>query len=261
MSFEEINHEQLQKIISRLDQPIYNHNQWLNALIRTLICKLAPDQHDLNPEAHKECRFGQWCCSSEVEKDLVGHPGFKSLQEAHRRMHQLAKTLLETINTGIVISPPDYDLFSNALDGLRLEISTLKRELEVFLYNRDPLTGAINRVNMLTLLREQQEASKREYQSCCIVMVDLDHFKNVNDLHGHPVGDALLAGISHYLIKHIRPYDKLFRYGGEEFLICLVNVESNAAFELTENLRKGLSETDVVENPKLRITASFGLTL
>ncbi len=260
MSFEQINHEQLQQIISRLDQAHYNHQQWFNALIRTLICKLPPDQHDLSPEAHKECRFGQWC-ASEAVKDLLEHPGFKSLKEAHQRMHQLAKGLFETINKGTNISPPEYDLFSNALDSLRLEIATLKRELETFLYDRDPLTGAINRVNMLTLLREQQEISKREHQSSYIVMIDLDNFKNINELHGHPAGDTVLSATARYLIQHLRPSDKIFRYGGEEFLICLNNIESNNAFELTESLRKGLAETDLLTTPKIRMTASFGITL
>ena len=201
MSFEHINHEQLQQIITRLDQALYNHQQWFNALIRTLICKLPPDQHDMSAEAHKECRFGQWC-SSEAAKDLTEHPGFKSLKSAHERMHQLAKDLLGTINTGTAISPPEYDLFSNALDSLRLEIATLKREMETFLYNRDPLTGAINRVNMLTLLREQQVLSQREHQSSYIVMIDLDNFKNINTIHGHPAGDSALAETAHYLIQH-----------------------------------------------------------
>lgn len=260
MSFEQINHEQLQKIISRLDQAIYNHQQWFNALIRTLTCRLPPDQHDLSQEAHKECRFGQWCVSEDA-KDLVEHPGFKSLKEAHQRMHQLAKGLLETINKGTNISPSEYDLFSNALDSLRLEIATLKRELETFLYDRDPLTGAINRVNMLTLLREQQEISKREHQSSYIVMIDLDNFKQINELHGHPVGDTVLSETARYLIQHLRPSDKMFRYGGEEFLVCLNTIESNSAFELTENLRKGLAETDLNTQPKVRMTASFGVTL
>lgn len=260
MSFEQINHEALEKINSRLDQALYNHQQWFNAFIRTLICKLPPDQRDLSPDAHKECRFGQWCMSETV-KDLAEHQGFKSLKDAHQRMHQLAKALLETINAGTNVSPTEYDLFSNALDSLRLELATLKRELETFLNDRDPLTGAINRVNMLMLLREQQEISKREHQSSYIAMIDLDNFKKINELHGHPVGDTVLSETAHYLVQHSRPTDKMFRYGGEEFLICLINIESNNAFVLTESIRKGLADTDLNTDPKIRMTASFGLTL
>ncbi len=260
MSIEEMNHEKLRKIINLLDQAMYNHQQWYSSLIRSLVCKITPDQHDMNLEAHTQCRFGQWYYS-EGGKDFIDHPGFKALGEEHMRMHQLSRSLLSTIDTGMSISPPEYDNFSNSLERLRLELSTLKRELENSLYNRDSLTGAINRVNLLTSLREQQELSKRESQSCCIVMVDIDHFKAVNDLHSHLIGDAVLAAFAHYFMKRMRPQDKLFRYGGEEFLICLSNIDLDTAFERIENLRKGLAEMDILTHPPLRITASFGMAM
>ncbi len=260
MLFQEMDREVLQKIITRLDQALYNHQVWFNTLIRTLICKLPPDQHDMAAEPYKECRFGQWYYSENI-KDLNEHPGYKALGEEHIRMHQLAKDLLNTINTGTVISPPDYDNFSNALDRLRLEISTLRRELENLLYNRDPLTGTINRVSMLTLLREQQEIAKRENKPCFVVMMDLDHFKKINDQYGHAAGDTVLAATARHVLQNLRPHDKVFRYGGEEFLICLNNVEANVAFELVESLRKSLVETNVLITPaEVHITASFGLT-
>lgn len=258
MQFEDFTHEDLQKIISRLDQAIYNHLQWFNSLIRTLICRLPPDQHDMNEEAYKECRFGQWYYSESVE-GLKAHPGFRALGEEHVRLHQMTKNLLKTINEGTTVSPPDYDNFSNALERMRLEISTLKREMQDLLYTRDTLTGAINRVNMLTSLREQQEMSKREHQPHCIAMMDLDYFKKVNDQHGHAVGDSVLAAVSHFIIEHLSPNDKIFRYGGEEFLIFLSNITPQAAFERIDGLRKKLSETDLPTTPSLRITASFGI--
>lgn len=260
MSVQEMNHEKLRKIINLLDQALYNHQQWYSSLIRSLICKITPDQHDMSPEAHTHCRFGQWYYS-EGDKDFKDHPGFKALGDEHARMHQLSRNLLSTIETGISISPLEYDNFSNSLERLRLELSTLKRELENALYNRDSLTGAINRVNLLTSLREQQEISKRENQSCCIIMIDLDHFKAVNDLHGHLIGDAVLAAFSHYFLEHLRPQDKLFRYGGEEFLICMNNIDMGTAFERIENLRKGVAEMNILTQPPIRITASFGMTL
>lgn len=258
MAFEQIGHEKLQKTISLLDQALYNHQQWFNALIRTLICKLPPDQHDMSPMAHQQCRFGQWYCSSETE-DLKEHPGFKALGEAHSRMHGLARSLLSTIDAGTLISPLDYDNFSNALDGLRLETATLKRELENLLYNRDILTGAINRVNMLTFLREKQESSKRDHQPCHIAMMDLDHFKNVNDTYGHPAGDSVLKAATQSIIQTLRPTDAIFRYGGEEFVIYLHHMDLNAAFQFVEKLRKGLSEIEFSIAPQFHITASFGV--
>ncbi|OGN56449.1 MAG: hypothetical protein A3D96_04900 [Chlamydiae bacterium RIFCSPHIGHO2_12_FULL_44_59] len=259
MSFEEIDRETVQKVVERLDQALYNHQIWFNSLLRTLICKLPPDQHDMNPEAYKECRFGQWYYAEKL-KDLMEHPGYKAIGEEHVRLHQLTRSLLNTLHTGATITPPDYDNFSNALDRLRLEIATLKRELENLVYNRDTLTGAINRINMLTLLREQQEISKRENQPCFLAMLDIDFFKKINDQYGHPIGDKVLIALVHLILQNFHRNEKLFRYGGEEFLICLNNVESNGAFEWIEALRKQIAETTLFTEPNpIHITVSFGL--
>lgn len=82
----------------------------------------------------------------------------------------------------------EYDSFANLLERMRLEVFTLKRELEELLYKGDPLTGAIGRIDMLPILREQQDLAKRQNVSCCIAMMDFDHFKNVNEHYGHIVG-------------------------------------------------------------------------
>ncbi len=259
MVFQEMKHEELQMIINYLDQSLHNHEVWFSSLIRTLICHLPADQHDISEAPHKECRFGQWYYSSKVAK-LIEHPGFKSIGEEHIRMHQLAKKLLNLIENGSSISPPDYDNFSNSLERMRLETTTLKRELENLIYNRDPLTGAINRVNMLTILREQQESAKREHKRSFITMMDIDHFKQINDKHNHLVGDSILAAVVHLIADNLGAGDKIFRYGGEEFLICLNNTETDSAFKKIEEIRTKISETDIVQTPEpIKITVSFGL--
>ncbi|PIS00384.1 MAG: diguanylate cyclase [Chlamydiae bacterium CG10_big_fil_rev_8_21_14_0_10_35_9] len=260
MPFTEMNHEDLQKIITRLDQAIYNHQAWFNSLIRTLICHLPPDQRDIADDAHRQCRFGQWYYSENLNH-LSKHPGFKALGEEHERMHQLAKSLLEAVNSGRVVSPPEYDNFSNSLERLSLEITTLIRELENLLYTRDPLTKTINRVNMLTLLREQQESAKRENQRCFLVMMDIDHFKAINDQHGHKIGDNILSVVAHLIAENLQPHDRIFRYGGEEFLISLNNIEANKAFEKIEELRNKIAANDIIKEPTpIRITVSFGIS-
>lgn len=261
MSLLNTKHEELRGLLAPLEQSLYNHQQWFYSLIRTLICRLPADKHDISPRAHKECRFGQWYYN-QASENLHSHPGFIAIGKEHQHMHQIAAQLLAT-NTIATIQPHDYDNFANVLERLRLEIFALKRELEDLLYNCDPLTNAINRVNMLPILREQQELAKRDVQSCCIAMMDLDHFKKVNDSYGHAAGDKVLAASVHYIIENIRPYDKVFRYGGEEFLICMQHTELLAGLDIIERLRNELSKTAInIENETmLYITASFGVTL
>lgn len=262
MALDEVSRDELQGVIAQLKEALYNHQQWHSALIRTFVCKLPGDKHDISPVAHTECRFGQWYYSNAPEK-LRKHPGFIAMGEEHQRLHHLARLLLLAADAGNPIPALDYDNFANALERLRLEVSALERELEDSLFNRDSLTGAITRFGILPTLRENQELVKRHAQLCYIAMMDLDNFKAVNDLHGHVAGDRVLAASVQYLLKHIRPYDKVFRYGGEEFLLCMPYTELTPGYDRVNALRDGLSalEIDIGEKESVHISASFGLAL
>lgn len=251
-----------QAVLLQLDQAIYNHSKWYDSITRTLVCRLPYDRCDVAQDAHRQCRFGQWYYSVEPEK-LRTHPGFMAIEAEHKKMHQYAGKLLQTAASGAVISSLDFDSFNNALERLRLQIFTLKHELEESLSNLDSLTGANNRIGMLPKLRELQDLVKRHVQSCCIVMMDIDHFKIVNDTYGHSAGDLVLAACARYVMNHFRPYDKLFRYGGEEFLICMQNADVTAAHDVVERVRQGLAATPIEYGGKspLQISMSFGLTL
>lgn len=262
MALYDVSRDELQAILAQLEQALYNHQQWHAGLVRTLICNLPADRHDMSLEAYLECRFGQWYYGKVPEK-LRQHPGFVAMGEEHKRMHQLAATLLMEAREGKGVSTFDFDNFSNALDRLRLEISALQRELEDSLFNHDSLTGAITRFGILPTLREQQELIKRETQRCCVAMMDLDNFKGINDSQGHLIGDRVLAGAARYIIEHLRPYDKVFRYGGEEFLIFLQHTELLQGYDMLERLRAGLAAApiEIEGQPSVFVTASFGLVL
>ncbi len=253
--------EELQAALQQLEQAIYNHEQWYKELNRTLICRLPHDRRDVADDAHRQCRFGQWYYNLAPQK-LRSNAAFAAMEIEHERMHRLAARLLDTSETRKVNLPHDYDEFSNALDRLRLQIYTLKREIEDTLYNRDPLTGVESRVGMLTKLREQLELVKRRIQNCCIAIMDLDDFKAVNDNHGHLAGDLVLATFARYVMEHVRTYDKVFRYGGEEFLICLPGTDLKTGCNLIERLREGLAANAVDHGGKaILATVSFGVTL
>lgn len=253
--------DELQTTLLQLDQAIYNHNQWHESLIRTLVCHLPHDRRDVSREAHRECLFGQWYYSDASLK-LRDHPGFIAVGVEHERMHRLAAELIHMGAAGTTIPLFEYEKFTNALNSLRLQLQTLKREMEDLLYNRDPLTRAYSRIGMLTKLRELREPVRRGVQSCCVVMMDLDHFKAINDSYGHLGGDRALSVSAFYVIEHLRPYDRVFRYGGEEFLITLQHTDTKPGFDVVERLRKGLADLPVqFEGKVIRLTASFGLTL
>ncbi len=160
------------------------------------------------------------------------------------------------------ISIKDFDRFVNARKRLQLEIATVRREFEIALFNLDPLMGTPSHIGMLSTLREQQEFARRE-RACVVAMMDLDHFKSVNDTYGHPAGDQVLIGFARYVMAHLRPYDKFFRYGGEEFLICLPDTDLQTAGDVIDRLREELASLPFGNGDKghFQVTVSFGLTL
>jgi diguanylate cyclase len=262
MAIPNLTDEQLRAALKALEQASYNHEQWAEALYGALICRLPPDQRDMSPEAHRQCRFGQWYHKYGAVA-LERHPGFAEIGIEHERMHQFAASLLRSMVDGAPISIHDYERFVTTLKRLRLEIETVRHEFEVALYNLDPLTGASNRVGMLTKLREERELVKRDVHECAIAMMDLDLFKTVNDQYGHAVGDNVLIAFARYVMAHLRPYDKVFRCGGEEFLICLPDAGLETGYDIIDRLREELASLPFQADGErqFHVTVSFGLTL
>jgi diguanylate cyclase len=262
MAIPNMSGEQMRMTLKELEQAIYNHEQWSEMLHGTLICRLTPDQRDVSDDAHHNCRFGQWYDKSGVAA-LSSHAGFAELGSEHERMHKYAVNLLRLSAAGMPISIDDYERFVTALKRLRLEITTIQRELEDALYNLDPLTGASSRIGMLTKLREQQNLVMRGGYSCAVAMMDLDHFKSINDNFGHAAGDKVLVDVTRHITSHLRPYDRIFRYGGEEFLICLSNTDLETGQKIVERVRGELASMPHEAGGKgtFYVTVSSGLTL
>jgi two-component system cell cycle response regulator len=126
---------------------------------------------------------------------------------------------------------------------------------------RDSLTHLWNRNSILESLSRELSRTEREGTPLGVVIVDLDHFKQVNDNYGHPAGDAVLCEAARRMQNSIRQYDFLGRYGGEEFLILLPGCSEAESYSQAERLRRQLTQTEILVNDvPLHITASFGVT-
>lgn len=254
--------EQMQRALRALDQGRYNHEQWDQMIHTTLICRVKPDERDLSSDAHRNCRFGQWYYDSGAQT-FGDNLGFAEIGREHERVHRYAAKLLNSVMNDELIAVESYEQYVAALKSMHLEMATLRHELNDALYNVDPLTGVASRIGMLTKLREQQELVKRKVNVCSISILDLDHFKNVNDTYGHITGDRVLVELAHRIVARLRPFDKVFRYGGEEFLLCLPNTDLNTGRTVLERLREELSSMiyDGNGSEVIRVTVSCGLTL
>jgi diguanylate cyclase (GGDEF)-like protein len=107
----------------------------------------------------------------------------------------------------------------------------------------DPLTGLLNRAALLNRFEElEQLAGHGEHASLGLLVADLDHFKQVNDEHGHPVGDAVLTDVAYAMRKALRAFDLVYRVGGEEFVVLLPGADLEHTVEVGERLREAVAE-------------------
>ena len=120
----------------------------------------------------------------------------------------------------------------------------------------DGLTGMLNRRALDQRLRELTAQAQIASQPVAVIAGDIDHFKRVNDEHGHAAGDAVLVEIAYRLRKALRAYDLAYRVGGEEFLVVLPGADVSAAAELAEQLRAAVAADPAAG---VWVTMSFGI--
>ena len=128
--------------------------------------------------------------------------------------------------------------------GLQEEIVAQAERLEALLFE-DPLTGLANRRFILTQLGGMVSAARRHHRPLTAAIVDIDHFKVVNDTRGHAEGDRVLAAVAHAMRDRLRAEDQLGRLGGEEFLALLPDADARAAGAAAEKLRASVEEIGV----------------
>jgi len=136
------------------------------------------------------------------------------------------------------------------------ELADRIRELSI----RDPLTGIYNRRYVLERLEEVAAERSRRGRSFCVSILDIDHFKAVNDRHGHQAGDAVLRDFSALLASSIRPYDLLGRYGGEEFIVVSIGATARDTVRMLERILEAARDSAYAhDGAEIRFTFSGGV--
>ena len=139
--------------------------------------------------------------------------------------------------------------------------NALKYHQALRLAERDPLTGMYNRVAMLNNLQREVALSKRHNDSLSLLIIDIDHFKQVNDTYGHIAGDLVLRQVAETIMETVRQTDMSFRFGGVEFVVVLSKTNLGGAAVIADRLRQ-LVESNVTayKQQDLRVTISVGVT-
>jgi len=135
------------------------------------------------------------------------------------------------------------------------------REEVAFQATHDLLTGIWNRRAALDCLQRECQRASRVHDSLAVLMLDVDHFKKINDTYGHLAGDEVLRGVADRLVQNVRSFDIVGRYGGEEFLVLLPGCDDTQIFPSADRLRAAIgSEPMALDTGTVAITVSIGAT-
>jgi diguanylate cyclase (GGDEF)-like protein len=191
---------------------------------------------------------------------IIGALAF-SLVVGRHRARQLARLTDRLANAGLTspgveaVRYPDRVL-SDSVERLAVRIA----EVEA-LAATDPLTRLLTRLACLQALEAEIERANRYARPLSIALIDIDHFKQVNDSHGHAVGDEVLRHVASVLRSNVRAVDNLGRHGGEEFLLVMPETDVDGGLASAENLRRAVGRAELVlPDTKVRVAISVGVT-
>lgn len=149
------------------------------------------------------------------------------------------------------------NLLSILVYPLRNALQYKKARLQAYC---DALTGIRNRSTFEESFERELHLAQRHQQDITLLVIDIDHFKQVNDQHGHAVGDELLIAVANRIQASIRTTDMLFRYGGEEFVAVLTNSDCEASYDIAERILQSVRDIELQTGSQtLGVTVSIGL--
>jgi len=139
--------------------------------------------------------------------------------------------------------------------------NSLEYQKSLLLATTDPLTGLLNRAEGLRLLKKMLQTAEFEGKNVCLLILDIDNFKKVNDTYGHDAGDFVLKTVASIIRRTVRKNDLVIRWGGEEFLVAYYDLPLNKAYEVAERIRRNIENAEIKlpEGEVLHITVSGGL--
>lgn len=249
-----------QDLLSELDLAVQEHFAWLKAWHRALLCGPAEGVVSLSSAASDLGRFGTWFLRNQ-HSGLVNQPAVRSIARLHEELRERARALAARAVDGGSLPDAEYDAFMDAASGFVMQVRRLERAFTAAFSDVDPLTGVLNRHAMCRELERERARAVRMGRTCALAIADLDHFKAVNDCHGHAAGDRVLAAAAELFASGLRAYDSVYRYGGEEFLFCLPEAPLDVARQILERILCSLSARAIplAEGTQLTITCSFGV--
>lgn len=253
--------EVLTSLQAGIDAGIQAHLSWNQRLLRCALLLESPGDDMLRPQSHVLCRFGVWFLRERSQLDKLDAPLVAGIERAHARMHQAVRAMCLAKLGGLAAIDADLDAYEREQSDMVARLSALKHLIETATSRIDPLTGLPLRHGLEAAFEQCRRDARRAGAQLFVAMIDLDHFKSVNDRFGHQAGDVALRHVVDWLRTVLRESDPFFRFGGEEF-VALLRCDNEAAAQLAVARMLDVLRGHAVEvqpGVALTVTATIGL--
>ena len=207
--------------IIELDAAVEAHMDWTRRVMRCAVLRASPGEDVLASEAHMLCRFGHWFASQKHDFEKLDAQKAQRVEVVHQAMHDAIRAICANILAGQPGAISDLAVFEQSQSELTGLMASFKTQFLADAVCNDPLTGLPLRYGIEDEFVQAQRAVRREHTQLYVAMIDVDHFKRINDQYGHSIGDRALRHLTDSLTSVLRPNEPLFRFGGEEFLMLM----------------------------------------
>ena len=247
--------------VAELDEAAQWHMAWTRMVLRCAVLRTHPGDDVLSGDAHHCCRFERWVKSHRERLANIDAATLRRLDRNHRQMHDAARRICGRILNGVPGEPAELDEFEHSQAGVVAALSLLKNAYLAHSARIDALTGLPLRHGLEEDFERSYAQARRHGESLVVMMLDLDHFKRVNDLHGHAVGDLALRHAAALLKHHCRAGEPVIRYGGEEFVALLQAADHSAAQRAVQRILQAMRDNplNLPDGKSLELRASAGL--
>ena len=220
---------------------------------------LAPEQHSL--PTLRRAEFGLWM----YHKGGASFEGSDELSTIWAAMGRLDDVIVPRMLQAAQRANASEisrlaQRFTDEVEQIQFVLNRLFERMGEIESGRDPLTQLLNRRFVPTVLAREIALARQEQGRFALLMLDLDHFKQINDSHGHDGGDAVLRQVAELLLGACRSGDYVFRYGGEEFLIVLVDLDRHQLAAMADKIRRAIADHRfrLPNGQKISVTTSVG---
>ncbi|WP_081646883.1 GGDEF domain-containing protein [Limisalsivibrio acetivorans] len=243
----------------------------LNVIMEKLFTKLLSTQDKMTISLADNIRFVENDISSDrvilgeakdIENLLDTDEGFDSIKESFDKFLKTYDSKVDTKQEHFEGLNKDLNDIESELEAYKHEVDKLKNHLQKYRTESitDHLTGLFNRKYLEIKLSEEAERFGRHGEPFCMVMLDIDDFKHINDTYGHLIGDQVLKHIARIVKESVRKTDFAFRYGGEEFTFMLLNANLENSCKIAEQIREKVESTNfAIKDNSFNVTVTMGV--